>query len=154
MTKPAARFESTSSATPAALYRAQRVERIAIVRTGVKAADAKAWLDMPEIGSMAMLKALDLSAATFNRKIKAQETLSKAESERVLGFVRLVGQLEAMVEDGADRDEVDLRAWMSRWLTEPLPALGHARPIDFLDTMEGQALVSQKLAQIASGAYA
>ncbi|WP_274378045.1 MbcA/ParS/Xre antitoxin family protein, partial [Gluconobacter thailandicus] len=44
--------------------------------------------------------------------------------------------------------------WLARWLTDPLPALGNARPIDFMNTMEGQALVSQKLAQIASGAYA
>ena len=136
------------------LYRSQPVERIEIVRAGIQAADAKMWLDMPDIGSMALLKALDLSVATFNRKVKTRETLSKAESERVVGFARLVGQVEAMVENVQDGDDFDARSWIARWLTEPLPALGQARPIDFMDTMEGQRLVSQKLAQVAGGAYA
>ena len=43
---------------------------------------------------------------------------------------------------------------MSHWLNGPLPALGGARPIDLMDTMEGQALVSATLARIQSGAYA
>ena len=37
---------------------------------------------------------------------------------------------------------------------DPVPALGGARPIDLMDTMEGQALVSTTLAQLQSGAYA
>ncbi|MEO9190059.1 MAG: MbcA/ParS/Xre antitoxin family protein [Acetobacteraceae bacterium] len=43
---------------------------------------------------------------------------------------------------------------MSHWLNDPLPALGGARPIDLMDTMEGQTLVSTTLAQLQSGAYA
>ena len=86
------------------LYRSQLVERVEIVRAGIKAADAKVWLDMPDISSIAMLKALDLSVATFNRKVRSRETLSKAESERLVGFARLVGQLESMVEDAEDFD--------------------------------------------------
>lgn len=136
------------------LYRSQLLERIEIVRAGVKASDAKVWLAMPDISGIAMMKALDLSVATFNRKVKSRETLSKAESERVVGFARLIGQLEAMVDEAGGRDTFDARSWISRWLTEPLPALGRARPIDFMDTMEGQRLVSQTLAQIASGSYA
>ena len=100
------------------------------------------------------LKALDLPVATFNKKVKANAKLSPAESERVVGFVRLVGQVEDMVEASADSSGFDARAWLARWLTEPLPAFGNARPIDFLDTMEGQSLVSRTLAQVASGAYA
>jgi hypothetical protein len=35
----------------------------------------------------------------------------------------------------------------------PVAALGGAVPLDLLGTMEGQALVSQVLGQMASGAY-
>lgn len=136
------------------LYQSQLAERIEIVRSGVNAVDAKMWLDMPTIGSLVLLKALDLPVATFNRKVKAKENLSKAESERVVGFARLLGQLESMVEGSGDLAEFDAKTWMSQWLTEPLPALGNVAPIDFMDTMEGQQLISQKLAQVASGAYA
>jgi len=43
---------------------------------------------------------------------------------------------------------------MSRWLNEPLAALGGARPIDLMDTMEAQGVVSTALAHMQSGAYA
>jgi hypothetical protein len=48
----------------------------------------------------------------------------------------------------------DAAAWMSRWLNDPLPALGGMRPIDHMDTVEGRALVSTTLAKLQSGAYA
>ena len=72
----------------------------------------------------------------------------------MLGLAKLVGQLEAMVEESGDPEGFDALGWLSDWLREPLPALGGNRPIGFLDTMEGQAVVSQALAQMQSGAYA
>jgi uncharacterized protein (DUF2384 family) len=69
-------------------------------------------------------------------------------------MARLVGQLEAMVQDSGDPNGFDPTAWMARWLNDPLPALGGTRPIELMDTMEGQALVSTVLAQLQSGAYA
>jgi putative toxin-antitoxin system antitoxin component (TIGR02293 family) len=136
------------------LYRAAAMERIRLMTDGVPAAEAKRWLDIAELGRSSTLKALDLPAATFNRKVKANARLSPAESERVIGFARLVGQVEALLEEAGAPADFDARAWLARWLTEPLPALGNARPIDFMNTMEGQALVAQKLAQIGGGAYA
>ena len=35
-----------------------------------------------------------------------------------------------------------------------MPALGGERPVELMDTMEGQTLVSNLLAQMQSGAYA
>jgi putative toxin-antitoxin system antitoxin component (TIGR02293 family) len=136
------------------LYRSPAIDRIALIKEGVAAVDAKRWLDIPALNRTTTLKALDLPVATFNKKVKANAKLSPAESERVVGFVRLVGQVEDMVEASADSSGFDARAWLALWLTEPLPAFGNARPIDFLDTMEGQSLVSRTLAQVASGAYA
>lgn len=137
-----------------ALYSARLVDRIQLIKSGIRAADAKLWLEMPSIGALAVLRALDLPVATFNRKVKSDDVLSKAESERVVGFARLVGQVEAMVDGAGDAENFDSRAWLSRWLTTSLPALGDVKPIDYMDTMEGQNLVSQKLAQVVSGAYA
>ena len=68
-------------------------------------------------------------------------------------MAKLVGQVEAMVKGVDEADGFDARAWTARWLSEPLPALGGARPLDFMDTMEGQALVSDTLARVQSGAY-
>ncbi len=137
-----------------AVYRATPLERIDMVRRGVLASEAKRILAELPIGQSTSLKALNLSTATVNRKAKLGETLSPEESERLVGFARLLGQLEAMVQDSGDHADFDARAWMARWLTEPLPAFGGVRPADLVDTMEGQGLVSAALAQIQSGAYA
>ena len=74
--------------------------------------------------------------------------------ERVVGLARLVGQVEAMVQEGGDSAGFDAALWLAQWLREPVAALGGERPIDLLDTMEGQALVSATLARMESGAYA
>lgn len=135
------------------LYRAAPMERIALIRRGMPATQAKALLEIEPLGRTAALQALDLPVATFNRKVKAGGTLSQAESERVIGFARLVGQVEAMVEDAGGARGFDAKAWLAGWLVTPVPALGGAAPLDLLGTMEGQALVSQVLGQMQSGAY-
>jgi putative toxin-antitoxin system antitoxin component (TIGR02293 family) len=136
------------------LYHASPLERISLVKQGVPALEAKQLLADLRIEQGAGLKALNLSTATVNKKAKVGEVLSSDESERVIGLAKLVGQLEAMVEESGDRSGFDAHAWIARWLTEPLPAFGGARPIDLIDTMEGQGLVSSALAKLQSGAYA
>ena len=94
--------------------------------------------------------------ATMHRRVKGkgQLQLQRAEGERVLCVARLVGQVQNIVDESGDPQGFDATAWVSRWLNEPLPALGGVRPLDLLDTTAGQALVSNTLAQIHSGAYA
>jgi putative toxin-antitoxin system antitoxin component (TIGR02293 family) len=136
------------------LYRASPLERIDIIRRGIPASEAKRLFAALSIGQGAGFKALNLSTATVNKKAKQGATLSPEESERIVGFAKLVGQLEAMIQDSGDPANFDARAWMARWLAEPLPAFAGARPADLMDTMEGQGLVSAALAKIQSGAYA
>jgi putative toxin-antitoxin system antitoxin component (TIGR02293 family) len=136
-----------------AIYRASPLERIDMIKRGVLAADAKRLFALT-LGQGAALQALNLSPATVNKKAKQGAALSPEESERVIGCARLVGQLEAMIEESGDPAGFDAPAWMASWLTEPLPAFGGIRPADLMDTMEGQALVSSALAKLQSGAYA
>ncbi len=137
-----------------AVYRASPLERISMIQRGIRATEAKRMIADLAIGQGVALKALKLSPATVNKKAKHNQTLSPGESERVIGFAKLVGQLEAVIQDFDSPAGFDAVAWMSRWLNDPIPALGGARPIDLMDTMEGQALVSTTLAQLQSGAYA
>lgn len=138
----------------AGAYLAPALERIELIRNGLPAVEAKRIIENLGLTQGEALQALKLSPATVNKKAKQAHTLSSAESERVIGVARLVGQLEAMVQESGDVAGFDVAAWMSRWLQEPLPALGGVRPLDLMDTMEGQALVSAALAQVQSGAYA
>ncbi|WP_298283297.1 type II toxin-antitoxin system Prs ADP-ribosylating antitoxin ParS [Acidocella sp.] len=136
------------------LYRASPFDRIEVIKAGVSARMVKHFITQLHLEQHVMFEALNLKTATVNKKAARNEPLSAEDSERVVGLAKLVGQLEAMVEEAGDAEGFDAPEWLSRWLREPLPALGGGKPIDLLDTMEGQALVSRALSQIQSGAYA
>lgn len=136
------------------VFRANAIERIGMVRRGIAASHAKQLFADLSIAQGVGFDALNLSTATVNKKARHGDTLSSDESERVVGFARLVGQLEVMIGESGDPAGFDARAWMARWLTEPLPALGGVCPVELMDTMEGQGLVSAALEKIGSGAYA
>jgi putative toxin-antitoxin system antitoxin component (TIGR02293 family) len=136
------------------VYHASPLERISMIKQGVPAAEVKRLFTDLQIAQGVGFKALNLPTATVNKKAKTGDLLSSEESERVIGLAKLVGQLEAMVDESGEASGFDARTWIARWLTEPLPAFGGARPVDLIDTMEGQGLVSSALAKLQSGAYA
>ena len=136
------------------IFLAEPVERIEMIKRGVRAKMVKQLLADLDIPQSTGLAALNLPAATVNRKVASDQNLAPGESERVIGMASLIGQLQAMVQHSGDPEGFDAAGWMSRWLRDPIPALGGAAPVAFMDTMEGQALVSQLLAQMQSGAYA
>ncbi len=138
----------------AGFFHADAVDRIALIKAGILASDAKIVIGYVSENQGEALRALDIAPATLNRKIKGRERLAAAESERVLGVAKLLGQVQAMVEEAGEPDGFDAGLWLQRWLGEALPALGNRRPRDLLDTIEGQSLVSATLARIGSGAYA
>ncbi|MGI3776767.1 MAG: antitoxin Xre/MbcA/ParS toxin-binding domain-containing protein [Janthinobacterium lividum] len=155
---PSRRRQAARPATVALSYigvfRAEPVQRIAMAKAGLPAADARRIVADLAANQAAGYRALGISPATMNRKIRSNDRLPLAESERVIGVARLVGQLQAIVEESGNPAGFDAPAWLSRWLGEPLPALGGVRPLDMLDTIEGQGLVSASLARIQAGAYA
>lgn len=136
------------------VYAASPEDRIRIIRRGMPAAEAKRLVQVLGVEQKTFYHALGLKTATVNRKIAQSEQLSSDESERLLGVAKLIGQVEAIVAEAGDPQGFSAPEWISRWLREPLPALGGTAPIDLLDTMEGQAMVAEALARIQSGAYA
>lgn len=136
------------------IYKAPVLTQVEWVKNGVGARDAKVILNQLRVPQGEALTALHIPVATVNRKAKTNAHLSPAESERVLGVGRLLGQLQTMVQESGNPDGFDAPAWLSAWISTPVPALGGARPLDLMDTMTGQALVSQMIAQMQSGAYA
>ncbi len=53
-----------------------------------------------------------------------------------------------MVEESGETDSFNAAEWLAQWLEEPLPALADGRPVDLMDTAEGQAIVSNLLARM------
>lgn len=136
------------------LYRANPIDRIEVIKTGVSARLTKKFATVFDLDQKVMFDALNLKTATVNKKAANNQDLSVDDGERVIGLAKLVGQLESMIEESGDPEGFDAPEWLSTWLREPLPALGGVKPIDFLDTMEGQALLSRTLSQIQSATFA
>ncbi len=136
------------------LYEASVLAQVGWLRSGLGARDAKSILGQLHFPRGEALSALQIAIATVNRKAKNNAALSTAEGERVLGVGRLLGQVQTIVRASGNADGFDASSWLSTWMSSPVPALGGARPLDLMDTMTGQALVSQLLAQMQSGAYA
>lgn len=136
-----------------AVYRASAQDRIGVVRAGIRSSLAKRIVDDLDMPVLLTYEALHLPLATMNRKVTTDALLRPDEGERILGLAKLVGQVEFMAQGVEDAEGFDARVWTSRWLREPMPAFGGATPLDYMGTMEGQALVSDTLARIQSGAY-
>jgi putative toxin-antitoxin system antitoxin component (TIGR02293 family) len=154
VSKAAAAGNNTGTLSYLGVYHASPLERISLIKQGVPASDVKRLFADLHIAQGVGFKALNLPTATVNKKAKTGDVLSSEESERVIGLAKLVGQLQAMVDESGEPSGFDARGWIARWLTEPLPAFGGARPVDLIDTMEGQGMVSSALAKLQSGAYA
>lgn len=143
-----------SAAEGPELYRADPQARIDLVRHGIPASMVAGLASRMGISKERLLASLGLSRATISRKEKESGLLSRDESERVLGVEMLVGLVQTMVEQSGDPTGFDAARWLALWLVEPVPALGGNTPASYMDTFEGQKLVTQLLLMSQSGAYA
>ena len=125
-----------------------------IIKEGLPATYLDELARQMAVSKDTLLRGLGISPATVSRKVRESKPLSSDDSERALGLARLVGQVQAMVEESGSPEGFNAAAWLARWLEEPLPALGGQRPAELVDTSEGQAIVASLLARIQSGAYA
>eukprot|EP01030_Chromulinospumella_sphaerica_P005631 gene5631-5509_t len=96
---------------------------------------------------------IKLTASTC-RKTSKDELLPTALSERMIGLQKLIGQVQTMVEESGNPKGFNAAHWIAQWLEQPLGALGGQKPAHFMDTIQGQELVSDVLARMQSGAYA
>lgn len=136
------------------VYHLAPAERIALVKQGIPAGDVVKIAKSIGRPKERLMKVLGLPRATVDRKARAKQRLSVEHGERLLGFSKLLGQVQVMVEQSGNPTGFEPAKWVADWLDEPLPALGGRCPAEYLDTNEGQQLVSSLLAKMQSGAYA
>lgn len=137
-----------------AYYRANPLDRIAIIRGRVPAAYVLALTQSMQIPKERLYSTLDLARATIDRKIQKRQRLNQEESERILAVVRLIGQVDTMVQESGEPAGFDAAKWVADWLQRSHPALGGRTPGELLDTADGRGLVADLLAQQQSSAYA
>jgi putative toxin-antitoxin system antitoxin component (TIGR02293 family) len=139
---------------PSEIFHATALDRVSMIRTRLPAAVVPGLVRQMDISKERLYAVLRFPRATVDRKIRVKGTLSTDQSERLLGLARLIGQVEEMVAQSGTAKGFDASRWIGEWLERPLPALGGAEPAEYMDTMEGQQLISRLLAQAQSGAYA
>jgi putative toxin-antitoxin system antitoxin component (TIGR02293 family) len=136
------------------VYGLAPAERIQLVKRGILASHVVTVARSVGQPKEHLMRVLGLPRATVDRKARAKQSLTVAQGERLLGFAKLVGQVQVMVEQSGDPAGFDAAKWLGEWLERPLPALGGKRPSEYMDTSEGQQLVAGLLAKAQSGAYA
>lgn len=139
------------------VFQSTPVKRIDLIRKGVNAADFKLFVSRLDIQQEKIFVMLDIATATVNRKASRNEALSQEDSEKVVGMAKLIGQVETILEESGDPAAMqgfDAAKWLAHWMEEPVPALGGAAPAEYMDTIEGQAMISRVLAAMQTGAYA
>lgn len=139
--------------SPRSVYSASGIERIEMIRQDVPAVALNEIVRKIDISKECLYATLRFSTSMIDHKIRNNDALSAEHSERLLGLERLSGQVEVMLSQSGNGEKFDADRWVGGWLYHPLPALGGARPADYMDTIEGQELVSGLLAQSQSGAY-
>ena len=137
-----------------ALYNASQLDRIQMVNEGVPSSFVNVLVRDLGMTKERFYGIIGVARATVDRKVKDNKVLDRAESESVLAMARLIGQVEEMVNTSGEPEGFDAAQWVSDWIQRPLPALGRRCPADLMDTAEGRTLVSDLVAQMASGAYA
>lgn len=136
------------------LYDAAPIDLYDLIKQGV---NADYFVDLSvrlHTSKERLARHLGVSRATLDRRAKEGQRLSTEQSERVVGLIRLVGQVQKMVEQSGDATGFDAARWVGDWLEQPNPALGGRRPAELMDTVAGQTVVSGVLAKMQSGAYA
>ena len=136
------------------MYRLDPIERIEFVKRGVPAGEVAKLAKSMGRPKKHVFELLGLPRATVDRQARTRQQLSIDQGERVVGFSKLVGQVQVMVEESGDLKDFDAAKWVADWLDRPAPALNGRRPGEYMDTAEGQEIVSGLIAQIQSGAYA
>lgn len=129
-------------------------ERVEVAKRGVPAVSISHLAEATGEPKEYVIALLGLSRATVDRKARANQALSVVESERVIGLAKLVGQVQAMVNESGDPAGFDAAKWVAGWLERPMPALDGRTPGEYMDTAEGQQIVAGLLERTRSGTFA
>jgi putative toxin-antitoxin system antitoxin component (TIGR02293 family) len=135
------------------VYRAPAMERVKLIKAGVApdtVGDIAQAMGAPQ---EAVIRDLGIARSTWARKRAQHAPLEQNASEKVIGLATLIGQVETLVEEQGAPEGFDAAKWFRDWMRQPVPALGGRRPVELLDTREGQQIVSNLLDAIRAGAY-
>jgi putative toxin-antitoxin system antitoxin component (TIGR02293 family) len=135
------------------IYRAAPLERVRLIKAGVAPGTVDDIAQAMGAPQDTVIRNLGIAKSTWARKRLQHEALEQNASEKVIGLATLIGQVEALVAEQGAPEGFDAAKWFRDWMKQPVPALGGRKPVELLDTKEGQQIVSGLLDAIRAGAY-
>jgi putative toxin-antitoxin system antitoxin component (TIGR02293 family) len=135
------------------VYRAGALERVELIKAGVAPAAVDDIAQAMGAPQETVIRNLGIPKSTWARKRAQHAPLESHASEKVVGLAALIGQVETLAEEQGAPAGFDAAKWFRDWMRQPVPALGGRRPVELLDTREGQRIVSELLDAIRAGAY-
>ena len=114
--QPAGRGQGNGNGKLPLAFRADPIDRIRSIQLGIAASSVVDMARRMELPKERLIACLGLARATIDRKVREGKLLSSDESERVLGMARLVGQVQAMVEESGNPAGFNAATWLSGWL--------------------------------------
>jgi putative toxin-antitoxin system antitoxin component (TIGR02293 family) len=139
---------------PLKLFRASAQDRVDLLHLGIPASVVGDLADRMRVSRETLYDTLRLPRSSVIARIRAGEALPQEQAERVIGLAKLIGQVEALVEEAGDPAGFDAYRWMGQWMERTIPALGGKTPRSYMDSMTGQGIVSNLVEMIQSGAEA
>lgn len=134
------------------IFMLDRQERIEMIKHGAPPELVGHLAKIMDVPKQWLIGILGMSRATISRKERTHTPLSVDESERVFGVQYLIGQLEDQSMDEGETEDINPAKSFGDWLDKYHPALGR-NPSFYMDTIEGQKLLSGLLDAAFSGAY-
>lgn len=129
-------------------------ERVELIRQGVTAKEVAKLSSTMSISQEVLMSTIGISRATVHRKVQRKEALSPDESERILGIEAIIGHVAHIIDPDALTHGFNPARWVAEWLDKPQPSLAGKKPSSYMDTVEGQKMVSRLLARVEAGVYA
>lgn len=136
------------------IFEAGPMERIDLIKSGISADGLIDLATSMHTTKDQLFRQLGLPRATVDRKVRNKQNLSQEQTERVVGLMKLVGQVKTMVEQSGEPEGFDAALWVGQWLEQPNSALKGIAPAELMDTVEGQKVVANLLSMMQSAAYA
>ncbi|MCP9772450.1 DUF2384 domain-containing protein [Synechococcus sp. Tobar12-5m-g] len=65
----------------------------------------------------------------------------------------LIEQVEVLLRESGNDEPFDAAAWVDRWLRRPNHALGGASPEHYLNSRDGETVLSSLIGAMAAGSY-
>lgn len=119
-----------------------RMDEIAAVRNGIDYADFKVVYNLFDFSNKKWAEILGIGERSIQLLLKEKKAIDSKKSEKLIAFILFVRKGISVFEDFSRFND---------WLFYKSPVLKGSAPIDYVDTIQGMAMLEEQLFAIETG---